>query len=640
MSPLLSRIQSNTQLYQRLRKELSEESSILVEIEDGKARRGLLTEKLNNLYAEVETLTKQLKKEYSALHKARHFSEKKALIAKEEAGYQDAFEKEQRARRELEIVKTEFNNTTDKVNRLQHQADHLKNINQQLNNLLDEVFYEPDATEIRENQIRAELQNYIEQHALAKNDSQRFLDANYNLVQALRNIKKAKELINLTLNFVSFDLFGSSIIDDQQIMYVQGCQQSVWEAQRGLNMARQILPEIPYPGSLDVVTNNHMLGLRFDGGYVDSVWQAKTQQGYNLLVSVEPAIKNASQWVADYLRYTNGALEKLTSTKEATYNRLLDERMRIFDRVISGNQRTSIYESGSTSANNQDLQSPPPVYTAPARTDTQNVPLPEINSPITNTNYNIDSKHGANINDNNSNHLLNISSSSSPSSHHLRTASQSSSIAGSTLSQPPPQPSAPPTNPFTTTTTNNNNYQYYQNGQPMSPITSNFYNNNNNGMQGNPHLSSPSSPSSSSQQQYAFNNIQNDHPSSSSSFPFNNNNNNNINNIGINTGMQGNPPSSSSSSQFYNNNGIQNGSPLSPSSPSSHTTQKPNLKHSPELSSSSINPLQNQPLSPSSTGINNNMNSNNVQGQPQRQSYTSSNENNPFRDTKHLVTES
>ncbi|CAO3608808.1 unnamed protein product [Cunninghamella echinulata] len=621
MSPLISRIQSNTQLYQRLKKELSEENGILLEVEDTAARHGLLTEKLNNLESQVNTLSQQLKKEYSALHKARHFSvrsaaatlkgKKKALIAKEEAEYQLAFENEQKARRDLENVKSELNSAVDKENRLKQQSDHLKNIRQQLNNLLEEVFYEPESTETLENQLRAELQNYVEQHALATNDLQRFRDTDHNLAQALKNITKAKELIKSTLSFVSFDLFGTSLIENEQIIYIQRCQQNIWEAQRRLNVARQVLPEIPYPASLDVVTNNHVLSLIFDGGYVDVAWQAKAQQGFNLLGSAVPVITNASRWVRDYLRYTEGAIQRLTATKETTYNSLVNERMRIFDTIILASQGTG-NGGGSTSStlsppvsnnnsNNiaviQGISSPPPpVYEAPIITNTQPSQLPAITpvSPI-----------------NTDKHLLDPSSNASTNSlsHHLRTASQSSSIIGSPPSHPPSQPSAPSIYPynntqnspsFSSTSASSSHYSHNMNqnrtsvSSPPHPSFNNISNDNNN-INNNSFHGQPFSPSSVSSSHYSYSMNQNrTSVSSPPHSPFNNINNNNDNNV--NNNFQG-QPSVPSSSPNYN--------------------------------------LQNQPLTPSSTTFNNNNNGAYIQGQP----YISHNANNPFSDTKHLVSD-
>lgn len=71
---------------------------------------------------------KPRKKEYNDLHKARHFSvrsaaatlkgKKKALIAKEEAEYQQAFETEQQTKRKVDKVSSELATLSAKVYRL------------------------------------------------------------------------------------------------------------------------------------------------------------------------------------------------------------------------------------------------------------------------------------------------------------------------------------------------------------------------------------------------------------------------------------------------------------------------------------------------------------------------------------------
>lgn len=47
-----------------------------------------------------------------------------------------------------------------------------------------------------------------------------------------------------------------------------------WEAQRRMNIVRQVLPEIPHPETLDTVTNNMVLNsLQINMSYVDVAWK-------------------------------------------------------------------------------------------------------------------------------------------------------------------------------------------------------------------------------------------------------------------------------------------------------------------------------------------------------------------------------
>ncbi|KAI8099604.1 uncharacterized protein BX664DRAFT_272932 [Halteromyces radiatus] len=472
MDSLASRLQNNAQLYHRLTQDLQQEHDISLAYEDVSTRRSAVSEKLKTLQLELDFLKKSAKKDYDNLHKARHFSvrsaaatlkgKKKALIAKEEAEYQQAFESEQRAKRQVDIVSAELASLTAQESKLKQQKDHLRNIKSQLNGLLDEVFAEPDGSEIREPQLRAELQNYIDQANLATRDLQRFRDTDHNLIQALRIITKTKDLIKVAINYVSFDLFTSQLVDDQQIIYIEACQRNTWECQRRLNLARGILPEIPYPATLDVVNDNHMLGLRFDGGYVDIAWKAKTQQGYNVLVTAEKNIQSAMQWVRHYLRYTEGAIERLSTAKETTQASLYNERRRIFDRAISSNYGSSNVTATAPSITDVGLEDvPPPVYEPPVSADNHQPQNPHIPDDIL-TNY-----------QNHSNPYLDPSSLAVDSGRHLRTASQSSSISSFPAHPPPPpRPERQQVTVSSTIPTSNGN-NAGQVGVNTAPINSN-----------------------------------------------------------------------------------------------------------------------------------------------------------------------
>lgn len=46
--------------------------------------------------------------------------------------------------------------------------------------------------------------------------------------------------------------------------------------QRLLNIARTVLPEIPYPQTLDVVTHNPLLQMQLNLNYIDIAWKGET----------------------------------------------------------------------------------------------------------------------------------------------------------------------------------------------------------------------------------------------------------------------------------------------------------------------------------------------------------------------------
>lgn len=48
-----------------------------------------------------------------------------------------------------------------------------------------------------------------------------------------------------------------------------------------MNIARTVLPEIPYPQTLDVVTNNPLLQMQITMHYVDIAW--KGNKAYHLI---------------------------------------------------------------------------------------------------------------------------------------------------------------------------------------------------------------------------------------------------------------------------------------------------------------------------------------------------------------------
>ncbi|ORX46572.1 hypothetical protein DM01DRAFT_1339571 [Hesseltinella vesiculosa] len=443
MASLVERIQSNADLYQRYCCDLQQEHGVAMALEEALTSKQELTERCQSLQANVHRLTENAKKGFSDLHKAKHFSfksatatlagRKKDLIAKQTTEYHHAFEMEQQAKRELESASLDLRAVTDKETSLTQQVDQFRAIRQQQESLIHEIFSEPDSVEPLETHLRVELQNYVDQLSLANRDLQRFKDVDHNLVQAIRQMKKAREVISLTLDYTPFDLFGEPLMDDQQIAYIELCQRACWEVQRRLNNARQILPEIPYPESLDIVTNNPMIQLQLHRNYVDIAWKAKVQQGYQYLVSGEKTCGSALQWVRQYLRYTEGAVDRLKVVLGATQANLLQERKRIIDKTL--NQTSS---SPVATAQLDDILdgTPPPMYEAPD--EPASIPASQPAIPI-------DIPMAVSHQD----HLL--LSASPSSSQHLRTASQSSSVMDTRPIHPPLVPDSPPRsdhNPF------------------------------------------------------------------------------------------------------------------------------------------------------------------------------------------------
>jgi len=91
----------------------------------------------------------------------------------------------------------------------------------------------------------------------------------------LLDIKKVIRLLDTVINYVPFEIFGGPIIDEEQVAYLEAAKRRIWDIQRLMNVARTILPEIPYPQTLDVVTNNTLLQMQLNLNYIDIAWKGK-----------------------------------------------------------------------------------------------------------------------------------------------------------------------------------------------------------------------------------------------------------------------------------------------------------------------------------------------------------------------------
>lgn len=88
-------------------------------------------------------------------------------------------------------------------------------------------------------------------------------------------------MVDAAISYVPFDLFGGTIMDVQQLTLIDGVRRHTHEAQRRLNTARRVLPELPHPATLDVVTNNVLLQMRLDIHYVDIAWKGMPARSGN-----------------------------------------------------------------------------------------------------------------------------------------------------------------------------------------------------------------------------------------------------------------------------------------------------------------------------------------------------------------------
>ncbi|KAI7859882.1 hypothetical protein BDC45DRAFT_495220 [Circinella umbellata] len=345
---------------------------------------------------------------------------------------------------------------------LERQANHMRETRTQLKLLLDNIFSVSDPGFPLEPQLKAELQNYINQQIGATRDLGRFKDTDHNLTHAKRDINKVLRLLDTAMSYVPFDLFGGNLMDAHQAACLEGAKKQTYEVQRRLNVARQILPEIPHPGLLDVVTQNLLLNMQLNLNYVDVAWKAKAQHTYALLVTCQKNIETSLRWVRHYLHYTEGALQRLEVAIESTQNALEIERRRIVDGILAGQPVDGLAGFGisgspsSTQEQGPQVQiddQPPPMYESPPDANINNLAtIPSIPSNVhlpppspTSTLENINSPALAST--------TSLSSNNSP-SQQLRPPSQ------------PPAPYAPPS-PTTSSstppnTTHNNSHNPFR----------------------------------------------------------------------------------------------------------------------------------------------------------------------------------
>ncbi|CAO0791467.1 unnamed protein product [Mucor circinelloides] len=379
-SNLVQCIQDQASYYRKLKAELESESNITNALNDAKLIRQDFEKAIQSKKAEINSLEEYSKKEYRDVRRMRHLSfrsaaatlsgKKKERTAKEEAKYQLAFENEQRSKRELDELQTSYDGALAREEELVRQKSHFEDTRHQFDSLLEQIFMLEDPNFPLEPQLKAELVNYKEQKRLAKRDKNRFSEAEQSLSTALLDIKKVIRLLDTVINYVPFEIFGGPIIDEEQVAYLEAAKRRIWDIQRLMNVARTILPEIPYPQTLDVVTNNTLLQMQLNLNYIDIAWKAKTSQCFGMLATAYRNTQNSLTWVKQYKEYAAGALVRLDEAVNVMKESLKNERKRIMDTVLAG------HTSGSSSAaaDNPPLFStayhgtndpPPPVYEAP-----------------------------------------------------------------------------------------------------------------------------------------------------------------------------------------------------------------------------------------------------------------------------------
>ncbi|CAO3702137.1 unnamed protein product [Rhizopus stolonifer] len=385
---LITCIQDQSEYYRKLTKELEVESRVRTELNEIRRQSDDIALLVDVKQKQVIDLEKQFKKEYEDVRKLRHLSfksaaatlsgKKKELTAKEEASYQLAFENEQRVKRELENLKVQLNDLEMKERELKNQSNKFHDSRAQFDALLEQIFEFEDPTFPQNTQIKAEIKNYEGQRQLAKKDEGRFTNAEDQLIKSSLGIKKTMHILGKTVNYEPFDIFGTPLLEEEQIRNVEVCKKKMWDIQRLLNAVRTILPEIPHPQTLDVITNNPLLYSQPSWNYFDQAWKVRAVQCLGQMNAVHQNVLNSINWVTQYKKYAREATNRLATAIETTKSRLETERRQTIESILGGNPN-GFHAIGI----DHELDPPPPVYEAPSTDDSSQkyeVPLPAIPS--------------------------------------------------------------------------------------------------------------------------------------------------------------------------------------------------------------------------------------------------------------------
>ncbi|KAI8889635.1 hypothetical protein K501DRAFT_95229 [Backusella circina FSU 941] len=145
---LVSCIQDQGSYYRKLTNELRCEANIEVELTHINQEQTRLARLIETKQQEISSLEKNSKKEFRDVRKLRHLSfrsaaatlsgKKKELVAKEEAKYQLAFENEQRSKRQLEELQSDYQIVLQKKNELERQKHHYENVKGQYQSLVEQ----------------------------------------------------------------------------------------------------------------------------------------------------------------------------------------------------------------------------------------------------------------------------------------------------------------------------------------------------------------------------------------------------------------------------------------------------------------------------------------------------------------------
>ncbi|KAG2177522.1 hypothetical protein INT44_008033 [Umbelopsis vinacea] len=333
------------------------------------AEKDRLTKVVGKLNKDLEELKKITRKEYEDTRKMKRVSFKsvkasmtgkmKATAAKEEQEYHDAFEREKACALQVERLTEELNQASMLRDRTQVSKDEIERLRDSLDQLYEDIFDGYHAQFRAEEKLSTDYTNLNEQYQTAARDLQRFRRCRSELEKSQALLTRCLQEMMVAFNYSSYDMFTREpVLDMMEYQALTHARTISMMAQQHLDAARTQVPEIPHPGSLNVIQGNYLINMMFDNVVVDMIMQAQIQQTYQMLTVTGTNLNRALSWVRQYIRYIEGCHRNLGQLVTATKRNLDEERYRIVSEGLEGTLEDT----------SRDMlpDEPPPIYEPPS----------------------------------------------------------------------------------------------------------------------------------------------------------------------------------------------------------------------------------------------------------------------------------
>ncbi|KAI8575937.1 hypothetical protein K450DRAFT_259483 [Umbelopsis ramanniana AG] len=242
--------------------------------------------------------------------KASMTGKMKATAAKEEQEYHMAFEREKACALQVERLTEELNQALMLRDRTQVSKDEIERLRDSLNQLYEDIFDGYHAQFRAEEKLSTDYANLNQQYQTAARDLQRFRRCS------------------------SYDMFTREpVLDMMEYQALTHARSISMMAQQHLDAARTQVPEIPHPGSLNVIQGNYLINMMFDNVVMDMIMQAQIQQTYQMLTVTGTNLGRALSWVRQYIRYIEGCHHTTRCTTDQSKSRsfgITAHRVRFF----------------------------------------------------------------------------------------------------------------------------------------------------------------------------------------------------------------------------------------------------------------------------------------------------------------------